>query len=73
MKIYYLTFDLGIGVKATQNVAQYPLHHVNCAPAKFEEDTSIGLGEMHSQENILFDFDLGSRLQQMLSSTLYIM
>ena len=27
-KLYYLTFDLEIGVKVTQNVAQYPLHHV---------------------------------------------
>ena len=30
------TFDLYLGVKITQNVAQYPLHHVTYAPAKFE-------------------------------------
>ena len=27
-KIHYLTFDLDHGVKFTQNVTQYPLHHV---------------------------------------------
>ena len=34
------TFDLGV----TQNIAQYPLHHVPCAAAKFEVATSNGLG-----------------------------
>ena len=29
-------FDVDCGVKVTQNVAQYPLHHVTVAPAKFE-------------------------------------
>ena len=29
-------FDLDFGAKVTQNVAQYPLHHVTYAPAKFE-------------------------------------
>ena len=28
MKIHYMTFDLDLGVKVTQNVAQYSLHHV---------------------------------------------
>ena len=35
-KIQYLTFDLDFGVKVTQNVAQYPLHHVTYATTKFE-------------------------------------
>ena len=29
-------YDLNLGVKVTQNVAQYSLHHVTYAPAKFE-------------------------------------
>ena len=33
-------FDLLLGVKNTQNVAQYPLYHVTYAPAKFEAFTS---------------------------------
>ena len=32
-------FDLDLGVKVTQNVAKYPLHHVTYAPAKFEVAT----------------------------------
>ena len=30
------------GVKGTQNVTQYPLHHVTYAPAKFDVATSHG-------------------------------
>ena len=44
-KIHYFTFDLDPnvkGVKVTQNVAQYPLHHVTFAPAKFDVATSHG-------------------------------
>ena len=37
-------FDLDLGVKVTQNVAQYPLHHVTYAPVKFEVATSNSLG-----------------------------
>ena len=37
-------FDLDLGVKATQNVAQYPLHHVTYAPTEFKVITSKGLG-----------------------------
>ena len=43
-KIQYLTFDLDLGVKVTQNVAQYPLHHVTYLATKFEVDTSNPLG-----------------------------
>ena len=39
-KIQYLTFDLDLGVKFTQNVAQYPLHHVTYSATKFEVATS---------------------------------
>ena len=35
-------FDLDLRVKVTQNVAQYPQHHVTYAPAKFEFATSHG-------------------------------
>ena len=34
-----------LGVKVTQNVAQYPPHHKPYAPAKFEVAMSYGLGE----------------------------
>ena len=44
MKIQYLTFDLDLGVKVTQNVAQFPLHHVTYSPTKFEVATFNGLG-----------------------------
>ena len=42
--IHYLIFDLDPIVKVTQNVAQYPLHHVNYSPTKFEVSTLKGLG-----------------------------
>ena len=37
-------FDLDIGVKVTQNVAQYPPHQVTYAPVKFLVATSNSLG-----------------------------
>ena len=43
-KIQYLTFDLDLGVKVKQNVAQYPLHHVTYSTTKFKVATSNGLG-----------------------------
>ena len=55
-KKHYLTLTLG--VKVTQNVAQYPLHHMTYSATKFEVATSNSLGEMHLQENTLFDLDL---------------
>ena len=44
-KIHYLTFDLRVelGVKVTQNVAQYPLHHMIYSATKFEVAMSNGL------------------------------
>ena len=38
-------YDLDMGVKVTQNVAQYPPHHVIYAPVQFEVAMSNGLGE----------------------------
>ena len=38
-------FDLDLGVKVKQNIAQYPLHHVTYSATKFEVSTSKGLGE----------------------------
>ena len=35
---------LTLGLKAIQNVAQYPLHYVTYAPAKFEVAMSNSLG-----------------------------
>ena len=37
-------FDLDLGVKVTQDVAQYPPHHVRYAHVKFEVATCNGLG-----------------------------
>ena len=42
--MHYLTFDLDFEVKVIQNVAQYHLHHVTYAPAKFEVSTSNSVG-----------------------------
>ena len=33
-------YDIDLGVKVTQNVAQYPLHHVTYAAVKIEVATS---------------------------------
>ena len=37
-------FDLDLGVTVTQNVTQYPLHHVTYSDTKFEVATSNSLG-----------------------------
>ena len=53
-------FDLDLAV--TQDVAQYPLHHVTYAPAKFLVASShsfIVWEGMHLQENTFFDLDIG--------------
>ena len=45
MHLYENTvFDLDLGVKVTQDVAQYTLHHVTYAHAKFEVAMSNGFG-----------------------------
>ena len=38
-------YDLDLGVKVTQNVAQYHPHHVTYASANFEVAMSNGSGE----------------------------
>ena len=42
-------FDIDLGVKVTQNVAQYLLHHVTYAAPKFEA-TSKGKEEIHNEK-----------------------
>ena len=39
-----MIFDLDLGVKVTQDVAQYPLHHVTYPATKFEVARSNRLG-----------------------------
>ena len=51
-KIHYLTFDLDLGVKVTQNIIQYPLHCVIYASTKFEVATSNSLGEDTITRNV---------------------
>ena len=46
-------FDLDLGVKVTQNVAQLPLHHVTYATAKFEVVVSNSLGDAFTRKFIL--------------------
>ena len=36
-------FDIDLGVKVTRNIAQFPLHKVTYASAKFEVATFNGL------------------------------
>ena len=42
MKLHYMTFDLELGVKVTQNIAQYHLQHATYLGTKFEVATSNG-------------------------------
>ena len=49
-----MTLDLG--VKVTQNVVQYPLHHLTYTAVKFDVATPNSLG----RENTSFDLDLGA-------------
>ena len=46
-------FDLDSKVKVTQNVAQYPLHHVTYAVTKFEVAKSNGLGDVFTRKYII--------------------
>ena len=39
--------------KVTQNVAQYPLHHVTYAPAKMKVATSKGLGDAFTRQRFV--------------------
>ena len=42
-----------VGVKVTRNIAQYPLHHVIYASAKFEIATTNNLGEDTITRNVM--------------------
>ena len=58
-KILYMTFDLDLGVKITQNVAQYSLHHVTYAATKFEVAKSNGLvGDAFARKFIIWPLPL---------------
>ena len=75
-KIQYLIFDLDLGVKVTQDVAQYPLHHVTYPATKFEVARSNRLGGATFTRNYiiwLLTLTLRSRSHKMLPSTLNIM
>ena len=68
--------DLDIGVKVTQNVAQYPLCHVTYSATKFEVATSNRLGgDTFTRKYNIWPLTLtsGSRTHEMLPSTHYIM
>ena len=75
-KIQYLTFDLDLGVKVTQNVAQYPLHHVTYPATKFAVARSNLLGgDTFTRKYIIWSLTLTprSRSHKMLPSNLNIM
>ena len=42
--LFDLDLRVDLGVKVTQDVAQYPLHHVTYSDTKFEVAMSNGLG-----------------------------
>ena len=44
LKYIISSLTLIIGPGHTQNMSQYPLHHMTYTPAKFEVDMSNGLG-----------------------------
>ena len=50
-----MTFDLDLGVKVTQNVAQYHLHHVTYLGTNLKLLHLMVKEEMHLQEITLFD------------------
>ena len=66
-------FDLDVGANVTRNVAQYFLHHVTYAPARFDVATCEGFGRRCIYKKMLhLTFSLGPRSHE-ISSTLYIM
>ena len=75
-KIQYLTFDLDLVVKVTQNVAQYPLHHVTYPATKFEVARSNRFGgDAFTRKYIIWPLTLtlGSRSHKIFPRNLYIM
>ena len=62
--MHYLTFDLDLPVKVTQNVAQYPLH-VTYSGTKFEVATSNSLGgDAFTRKYFICPLTLSSRSQK---------
>ena len=57
-KMQYLTFDLG--VKVTQNVAQYPLYHVTFSATKFK----VAMSRYIYKKIHYLTFDLGVKVTQ---------
>ena len=49
----YLLCYLYLGTKVAQNVAQYPLHHMTYATAKFEVAMSNSLGDAFTRKYII--------------------
>ena len=55
----YLVFMFDLDFRVTQNIAQYLLHHVTYAPAKFEVAMSNDLGgDEFTRKYIYLTFDL---------------
>ena len=51
-EIHYFTFDLDLRSWTTRYIAQYPLHNMTYAPAKFEAAMPNGLGGNAFTRNI---------------------
>ena len=49
-KTRFLTYNLYLGVKVTQNVAQYRLHNMTYAPVKFEVNIPMVKEKKHLQK-----------------------
>ena len=49
----YPLFIIGLDLRVTQNIAQYPLHHVTYASAKFKVAISNGLGDKFTRKYII--------------------
>ena len=66
-------FDIELRVKVTENIAQYPLHHVTYAHIKYELNTSNGLGGDEFFKKIHYlAFGLDPKVAQILLSSLHI-
>ena len=62
MNIQFLTFDLG--VRVTENIAQYPIHHLTYSDTKFKLAMSNGLrGAAFTRKYIIcMTFDFGIKV-----------
>ena len=54
----FLTAELDLGVKVTENVVQYPIHHVTYSGTTFEVSTSNNLGGDAFTRRQYLTFDL---------------